>query len=507
MEFEDAVRRCVGAMGPDVVRDSRRFVSCLLDYADDSLALRAAARNLDDAALAPFVEALGVGGSLTLATSRAEVILRDGRGLNEAIAHHIASAVGAALQGSSGVAAGVHEREAAGQEATNGAKPYRFDRGFLHPAFASNGENGIVELTNPSIMVTDAILTFPDDVTAVMAALWRAAGPTKPPFLLIARDANEKTLKKLVSFNERGFPVWAVKAPGYGDRCRETLVDIATVTGGSIFSAIPGAEYSRNAFGRIAAGELGHAEVVRVSADSTCIYGGAGSEIAVLQRMEMISREIGAALSDYDREKLEERFDALAGQVTGRPSNRSSNAKTTGREAQTGQTPAASAAWESGRQPHTAVDSDELRSFVAKVAGRAGQTAPWVPELGCFQVQSTARILAHKMRTYFMIKHDDNATAEDFDAFSHACARWVRSNKEFNNNMVVYPVLLQAHARHDVVDYAKQAPPGFLQDPCISTLPTVVDLSTGDVQYMDASPTVGLLMWKGVRKAAMEALG
>ena len=111
------------------------------------------------------------------------------------------------------------------------------------------------------------------------------------------------------------------------------------------------------------------------------------------------------------------------------------------------------------------------------------------------------------MRTYFLIKHDDNATAGDFDAFSHACARWVRSNKEFNNNMVAYPVLLQARARHDVVAYAKQAPPGFLQDPGIFTLPTVVDLSTGDVQFMDASPTVGLLMWKGIRKAAVEALG
>ena len=103
MEFEDAVRRCVGAMGPDVVRDSRRFVSCLLDYADDSLALRAAARNLDDAALAPLAEALGAGGgdSLTLATAKVEMILRNERGLNEAIAHDIASTVGAALADSS----------------------------------------------------------------------------------------------------------------------------------------------------------------------------------------------------------------------------------------------------------------------------------------------------------------------------------------------------------------------------------------------------------------------
>jgi hypothetical protein len=72
--------------------------------------------------------------------------------------------------------------------------------------------------------------------------------------------------------------------------------------------------------------------------------------------------------------------------------------------------------------------------------------------------------------------------------------------------MVAYPVLLQVHARHDVVAYAKQAPPGFLRDPGILTLPTVVDLWTGELHFMDASPLVGRLMWKGVRKAAVGAL-
>jgi len=101
MEFAGAVRQCVDTMGADVVRDSRRFVSCLLDYADDSLALRAAARNLDDGALAPFVEALDAGDadSLGLASAKVEMTLRNDRGLESSVAHDIASAIGEGLSG------------------------------------------------------------------------------------------------------------------------------------------------------------------------------------------------------------------------------------------------------------------------------------------------------------------------------------------------------------------------------------------------------------------------
>jgi len=611
MEFAEAARQCVEAMGPGVVRDSRRFVSCLLDYADDSLALRVTARNLDDVALAPFVEALDAGDtdSLGLASAKVEITLRTERGIEASIAHDIASAIGEALARGAGLRprqeADARDNRARQAEPTlppqepvepvsapgaaDDAGYYRFDRGFMHPSFADKGESGIVELINPAILVTDAVLSTPDDLWAFMGS----------PLLVIARDANEQTLHKLVSLNERGFPVWAVKAPGYGDRCREMLIDIATVTGGSIFSAIPGAEHSRNAFGRIAAGELGHAVVVRVSADSTCIYGGAGSESAISQRMETIRHEIEATSSDYDRERLIERFDALAGYMTGWPLNagsvghgthasavssagkardgtifgrveiddeeaaagtkrrfeyaipstgetvclslsipagildgqmlrlrrcgdykgnsaeradllilvnvKPSNSDTAGRGARI--STASSVRGTSGPSHAAPNPGKQLDAFVAKVLGRVGQpSAVWVSKLGCYVLQSTARIGAWRMRTYFLIKRDDAATAADFDSFSRACASWVRSNKEFNNNMVAYPVLLQVHARHDVVAYAKQAPPGFLRDPGILTLPTVVDLWTGELHFMDASPLVGRLMWKGVRKAAVGAL-
>ena len=116
MEFAEAVRQCVDTMGAGVVRDSRRFVSCLLDYADDSLALRAAARNLDDGTLAPFVEALDAGDdadSLGLAAAKVEVALRNDRGLEASVAHGIASAIGDAL---AGVLAPPPKREADAQD-------------------------------------------------------------------------------------------------------------------------------------------------------------------------------------------------------------------------------------------------------------------------------------------------------------------------------------------------------------------------------------------------------
>ena len=123
MGFAEAVRRCVETMGPDVVRDSRRLVSCLLDFADDSLALRAAARNLDDAALAPFVEALdsGDGGSLGLACAKVEITLRNERGLEASVAHDIASAICGALEERLSAAAGVHERNTAETKAAREA--------------------------------------------------------------------------------------------------------------------------------------------------------------------------------------------------------------------------------------------------------------------------------------------------------------------------------------------------------------------------------------------------
>ena len=116
MEFAEAVRQCVDTMGADVVHDSRRFVSWLLDYADDSLALRAAARNLDDGTLAPFVEALDAGDdadSLGLAAAKVEVALRNDRGLEASVAHGIASAIGDAL---AGVLAPPPKREADAQD-------------------------------------------------------------------------------------------------------------------------------------------------------------------------------------------------------------------------------------------------------------------------------------------------------------------------------------------------------------------------------------------------------
>lgn len=186
---------------------------------------------------------------------------------------------------------------------------YEFNKGYFSPDFARGSEDGVVELTRPTILATDAILTAADDIQMMMASFWRVTLPIRNPFLVIAKGVDEKTLAYLASLCARDLPICVVKAPGFGDRCREMLIDIATVTGGLLFPAKTGAEA-----GRFSVGELGFADRVRVTAEATYIYGGAGSDKAIAQRIEQIRRELEVCTSDYDREKLQERLEALAGQ-------------------------------------------------------------------------------------------------------------------------------------------------------------------------------------------------
>ncbi|MBQ6491916.1 MAG: hypothetical protein IJI88_06535 [Atopobiaceae bacterium] len=155
-------------------------------------------------------------------------------------------------------------------------------------------------------------------------------------------------------------------------------------------------------------------------------------------------------------------------------------------------------------------NDEQLRAFVGKVAGRVGQQAPWVPELGAYVLSSQSwGALAVKMHHYFLITRDDNAAAADMDAYTQACVTWALSNYQglprgLQKGVGVYPVLLQAQARPDVVAYTKQKPSAHW---AAFALPTVVDLSTGRLDFMEQTPVWGFAMWKGVRKAAVEALG
>ena len=155
-------------------------------------------------------------------------------------------------------------------------------------------------------------------------------------------------------------------------------------------------------------------------------------------------------------------------------------------------------------------NDEQLRAFVGKVAGRTGQEAPWVPAVGAYVLSSQSwGALAVKMHHYFLVTRDDNATGADMDAYTKACVEWALHNYQglprgLQKGVGVYPVLLQAQARPDVVAYVKQKPAAHW---AAFALPTVVDLASGTPIFMDATPVWGFAMWKGVKKAAMNALG
>ena len=154
-------------------------------------------------------------------------------------------------------------------------------------------------------------------------------------------------------------------------------------------------------------------------------------------------------------------------------------------------------------------NDEQLRAYVGMVAGRLGQEAPWNAQLGAYQLVSQGwAALAVKMHRYFLITRDDNATAADFAAYTQACVAWSLDNyagfpRGVQKGVAIYPVLLQAHAAPDVVAYTKEKPDAHW---AAFAMPTVVDLSSGKVDFLEKTPVWGFAMWKGVREAATAAL-
>lgn len=182
---------------------------------------------------------------------------------------------------------------------------FRFARGYLSPEFAM-GTNGILDLVCPRILMTDGIVSGGQDVRCII----NAAKKESSPLLVIARDVDEDALKDLIRNGARkGLQICVVRAPGYGDRRKALLGDIAAVTGGSFLE-----QDQDLGLLRVTGRMLGGAELARVTEESTCIYGGFGSERVVGQRIAQIEREIEGSYSDFDREKLSERRAMLMGQ-------------------------------------------------------------------------------------------------------------------------------------------------------------------------------------------------
>ena len=183
----------------------------------------------------------------------------------------------------------------------------QFDRGFLSPNFVTDMQAQVVEFENPFILINTEKITTVADLVPIMEKAMQLGRP----LFIIAEDVEGEALSTLVVNKLRGtLQVAAVKAPGFGDRRKEMLEDIAILTGGQVISEETGIRLEN-----IVVGMLGTARRVVVDKDNTTIVGGSGAKESVEGRVTQIRQQIEDTTSEYDREKLEERLAKLAGGV------------------------------------------------------------------------------------------------------------------------------------------------------------------------------------------------
>ena len=183
----------------------------------------------------------------------------------------------------------------------------QFDRGYLSPYFMTDGDKMEAVLDTPYILITDKKISTMNELLPVLEAVVREGRS----LFVIAEDVDSSAISTLVVNKIRGtLKVAAVKAPGFGDRRKEMLQDVAILTGGVVIS-----EESGYSLETATLGMLGKAEKVVVTKDNTTIVSGAGSPEAIRERAEVIRKQIELTKSDYDREKLQERLGKLAGGV------------------------------------------------------------------------------------------------------------------------------------------------------------------------------------------------
>ena len=183
----------------------------------------------------------------------------------------------------------------------------QFDRGYISPYFMTNGDKMEAELNSPFILLTDKKISTMKDLLPVLEPIAREGRE----LLIIAEDVDGEALTTLVVNRLRGsLKVAAVKAPGFGDRRKEMLQDIAILTGGQVISEERGFTLEGASLDL-----LGRAEKITITKENTTIVGGAGSAEAIKERADLIRKQIATTTSDYDREKLQERLGKLAGGV------------------------------------------------------------------------------------------------------------------------------------------------------------------------------------------------
>ncbi len=183
----------------------------------------------------------------------------------------------------------------------------QFDRGYLSPYFITNQQSQAAELEDPYILLHDKKVANIRDLLPVLEGVAKAG----KPLLIIAEDVEGEALATLVVNNLRGIvKVAAVKAPGFGDRRKAMLQDIAILTGGTVISEEVGLSLEKATLD-----DLGNAKKITISKEETTIIDGAGIEGDIKARVEQIRAQIEETSSDYDREKLQERVAKLAGGV------------------------------------------------------------------------------------------------------------------------------------------------------------------------------------------------
>lgn len=183
----------------------------------------------------------------------------------------------------------------------------QFDRGYLSPYFVTDAEKMIAELDNPYILIHDKKISNLQDILPVLEPVAQSGRP----FLIIAEDVDSNALAALVVNRlKAGLKVAAVKAPGFGDRRKAMLEDIAILTGGTVISEERGFKLENATLDM-----LGTCEKVEIDKDNTTVINGAGAKDDILARTNQIKAQIESTTSDYDREKLQERLAKLSGGV------------------------------------------------------------------------------------------------------------------------------------------------------------------------------------------------
>jgi chaperonin GroEL len=198
--------------------------------------------------------------------------------------------------------------EAKGTETTvEVVEGMQFDRGYLSPYFVTNTEKMQTELQNPYILIYDKKVSTLKDILPILESTVQSGRP----LLIIAEDVDGEALATLVVNKLRGsLKIAAVKAPGFGDRRKEMLQDIAVLTGGTVISEEQGYKLENASMAY-----LGQAESITIDKDNTTIVGGKGEKENITGRVNQIKSQIESTTSDYDREKLQERLAKLSGGV------------------------------------------------------------------------------------------------------------------------------------------------------------------------------------------------